>query len=158
MNAIKHSTAIAIFILLGAGLLGAGSNLYPDNENEKTACNVLRRLAEDSSNPSQWAEVVAYKNAFRFVASHIRDRASIADDERYFRRLGERNRGILVCMYLDKEPRKDCGYRNMEVHSLLETIEEKMKKDHLSTDDIIKAINSARPEDPSKFRPLKLNN
>jgi hypothetical protein len=151
MKGIKYAPSVIAFILLCAGMHGADSSPYPADENEKTACNVLRRLSEGSGN---WPEVVAYKNAFGFVMSHIRDRNGLADDERYFRRLAERNHGILVCMYVDKEPKKDCGFRNMETHSLLEAIEEKMKKDHLSTDDILKAIESARPEDPGKFKRL----
>jgi len=155
MKIINYAIGILICIAFYGGIQSAGSKSVPMDEAEKTACRVLRQLSEKSQS---WPEVVAYKNAFRFVASHIRDKSDLADDERYFRTLAERNRGILVCMYVDKEPKKDCGFRNMETHSLLETIEEKMKKDHLSTDDILKAINSAKPEDPSKFRTLQKPN
>lgn len=153
MKSIKYAGAAVLLILVGSGAYRVGSHARPAYENEKTACNVLRRFAESSSN---WAEVVAYKNAFSFVESRITDKSGLGDDETYFKRLAERNRrtGILICMYLDKEPKKDCGFRNLEANNILEAIDEKMKKDHLSTDDILKAIERAQPQkDPRIFRP-----
>ena len=153
MKSIKSAAAAVLLIFAGSKAHQVSSHALPANENEKTACNVLRLFAESSSN---WAEVVAYRNAFSFIESRISDRSGLGDDQTYFKRLAERNRrtGILICMYLDKEPKKDCGFRNLEANNILEAIDEKMKKDHLSTDDILKAIERAQPQkDPRIFKP-----
>ena len=153
MKSIKSISAAVLLIFGSSVAYRVGSHARPAYENEKTACNVLRRLAESSSN---WSEVVAYRNAFNFVESRIGDKTGLSDDETYFKRLAERNRQtrVLVCMYLDKEPKRDCGFRHLEADNILEAVDEKMKKDHLSTDDILKAIERAQPQkDPRVFRP-----
>jgi hypothetical protein len=123
--------------------------------NAAMACNLLKQLSQNSTD---WAEVVAYKNAFEFAKARVTQRGSIAESERYFHDLINRNSGqkIVFCMSLNKEPLRDCGFRNNETQdSLLELIERKMERDKLSVDDIYNAINNAQPRGKgTEYKPL----
>jgi hypothetical protein len=158
MKTFKY-VLIALFIF-SAAILGNSVSTFigsAQSDDQVLACRVLKNLSQSSRN---WAEVIAYKNAFDFVKSHVANKGDIADDERYFDRLAQNNSGtsMVFCMYLNKAPKNNCGFRNQETDNLIETIEKKMKTEHLSIADITKAVESAQPiNDPKKFSPIKNN-
>jgi hypothetical protein len=125
------------------------------SDNAVTACNSLKELSQNSNN---WAEVVAYKNAFEFAKARATQKTSIAVSERYFHDLSARYSGqrIVFCMSLTKEPLRDCGFRNNETQdSLIELIQRKIERDKLSVDDLYEAIDNARPKKKTtEYKPL----
>jgi hypothetical protein len=151
------TTVILVLILVLSINTPGHSNAPQPNEDIVNTCNSLAHL---SRNSRKWAEVIAYKNAFDFAKLYVNEKSGIAESEKYFQQLASNNSRtrIIVCMYLDREPKNNCGFRNQEADSLLEIIEKKMKKDRLSTEDIINAIENAKPRNNSTpFTPFKKN-
>lgn len=148
---------LVVLFASAATALGGASGIVgrAQSGDEAAACRVLAGLAQRSN---RWAEVIAYKNAFDFTKQHVRDRGSIAESERYFERLVQNNGGAtgFYCMYLNKAPKENCGFRNHETASVLEAIEKKLKDDNISLEDIKKAVEAAKPStDQKKYTPLK---
>ena len=125
------------------------------SDTATTACNSLKELSQNSKN---WAEVVAYKNAFEFAKARATQKTNIAVSDRYFHELSARYSGqrIVFCMSLNKEPSRDCGFRNSETQdSLLELIQRKIERDKLSVDDLYEAIDKAQPKKKkTEYKPL----
>jgi Fe2+ or Zn2+ uptake regulation protein len=153
VNYLFMAVALTTTLLLVDNLLGFVGKAQ--SSNAATACNLLKQLSQNSND---WAEVVAYKNAFEFAKARVTQRSSIAESERYFHDLIRRNSGqtIVFCMSLNREPLRDCGFRNNETQdSILELIQRKMERDRLSVDDIYNAINNAQPRrGGTEYRPF----
>lgn len=149
--------AAATLLFTTAAAVGGAPSLFghAQSGDEAAACRVLARLAQNSN---KWSEVIAYKNAYDFAKQHVRDRGSIAESERYFERLVRNNGGAsgFYCMYLNRAPKENCGFRNHETAGLLEAIEKRLKDDNLTPEDIKRAVEAARPAtDKKKYTQLE---
>jgi len=157
MKTIRTITILVLGIALGYFINSSVITGNAQVDEKVIACKVLAALSNDSRN---WEEIIAYKNAFDYVRSHVKTQNSIRESQSYFTDLAKRNTSedLVFCMYLSQRPQK-CIFRHNEAgDEILDKIEKKMKEGNLTKTDVIEAIeNIPNKKDPVKFIPLREN-